>query len=113
MRHFKFFLLALCVTFSSSIYAANSTEGEPKRSAISYEIEKMLKNSDLVIEEEFKVTVVFRLNSEKVIEIRSITSPNAEVNEFLKERLEGQVLHGKQWSAEMLYKLPISVQAVR
>ena len=113
MRHFKFFLLAVCLTLSSNFYAKTSSEVKPKRSAISSEIQKMLKDSDLIIEEEFKVTVVFKVNSEKKIEIRKINSDNPEVHEFLKQRLEGQQVYGDQWTAEMRYNLPISVQAVR
>ena len=113
MRHFKFFLLALCITVSSNFYAGTTSEVEPKRSAISYEIQKMLKDSNLIIEEEFQVTVIFKVNAEKKIEIRKITSPNPEVNAFLQKRLNGQKLYGDQWSAEMIYELPVSVQAVK
>ena len=113
MRHFKFFLLAVCLTLSSNFYANSSSEVKPKKSAITYEIQKMLKNSDLIIQEEFKVTVVFKVNADKKIEIKNISSPYPDVNEFLKERLDGQTLNGSFWSAEMFYRLPISVQAVK
>lgn len=96
--------------FANSKYNVNHPENF-KRTSVSYEIEKLLRNSSLVIEEDFTVTVVFMVTENKTIDIRSITSPNEEVNKFLEIRLQDHKLKGKGWFAEKLYELPIKVKA--
>lgn len=113
MRHLKFMLVAFALTLCTGAFANSSSDYEVKRGSISYEIQKMLADSDLVIEEEFTVKVVFKVNQENRIEIRSISSPYEKVNEFLQRRLEDQKLHGSSWDTEKIYALPVKVQARR
>ena len=114
MKTFKFLFVALALVFSSTVFAAElPSEEDRSNSPISYEIEKMLTDSNLIIENDFVVTVVFKVNSEKRIELRSIESPDEEVNAFLEKRLKNRKLHGDDWSAEKVYELPVRVQARR
>ena len=113
MRHLKFMLVAFALSLCTGASANTSLDYEVKRGSISYEIEKMLADSDLVIEEEFTVKVIFKVNQDNRIEIRSIISPNEKVNEFLQRRLEDQKLHGSRWDAEKIYELPVKVQSRR
>lgn len=114
MRHLKLALVALAITFGSAVYALPSNSVEDNRNnSISYEIEKMLVDSDLIIEENFTVTVIFEVTAEKRISIRSIKSPNEEVNAFLEKRLQNRKLHGTGWFAEKIYELPVKVQAMK
>lgn len=113
MRHLKLMLVAFALTFYAGAFANSSSDDELRRGSVSYEIGKMLANSDLVIEEEFTVKVVFKVNKDNRIEIRSISSPNETVNEFLQERLDNQKLHGSRWDAEKIYELPVKVETRR
>ncbi|MFD0976147.1 hypothetical protein [Salinimicrobium gaetbulicola] len=115
MRNLKFMFVALVLAMSTSMYAnADRSTNHPenlKRTSVSYEIEKLLRNSSLVIEEDFTVTVIFMVTQDKKIDVRSISSPNEEVNKFLEMRLQDHKLKGKGWLAEKLYELPIQVKA--
>ena len=111
MKTIKTLLVALAITLSSATFANSVDRGNT--SNVSTEIEKMLSQSNLFIEHDFTVTVVFKVNADMKIEIRSITSPNEEVNEFLKKRLQDQTLKGSGWSADKIYELPVKVEAKR
>lgn len=114
MKTFKLLFVALALVFSSTVFAAElPSEENRSNSPISYEIEKMLADSNLIIENDFVVTVVFKVNSEKRIELKSIDSPNEAVNAFLEKRLKNRKLHGDDWFAEKLYELPVKVRAMR
>ncbi len=115
MKRFRLFLAAFALTLSTAAFAnSNSSfDLEERRATISDQIEQMLSDSGLVIEEEFTVTVIFKVNEESKIEIRLIDSPNEEVNSFLKRRLENRKLYGNSWDAEKIYELPVKVQATR
>ncbi|MHA6279956.1 hypothetical protein ACXYMT_07225 [Salinimicrobium sp. CAU 1759] len=111
MKRFRQFLAAFVLTVSTATFANSTTTLEEKWEPISTQIEQMLSDSDLIIEEEFTVTVIFKVNAESRIEIRSIKSPNEEVNLFLKKRLENQKLYGNSWVSEKIYELPVKVEA--
>ena len=113
MRHFNLLLAALVFTMSTATFANATSNYDPKEGSMSYEIEKMLTNSNLLIEENFKVKIFFKVTEDDRIEIRSISSPNEKVNEFLKNRLQGQKLKGNQWVADKIYELPVSIEIVR
>lgn len=114
MKTFKTLFVALALIFSSTFFAAElPSEEDRSNSPVSYEIEKMLADSNLIIENDFVVKIVFKVNSEKRIELRSIESPNEEVNEFLEKRLKNRKLHGDGWFTEKIYELPVRVQARR
>lgn len=111
MKTLKMLLVAFAITMSSTTYANSPEAG--RTSGVSGEIQKMISESDLTIEENFTVTVIFKVNEDKKIEIRSISSPNEEVNEFLRKRLENQKLYGALWSCDKIYELPVKVESRR
>ncbi|WP_029035017.1 hypothetical protein [Salinimicrobium terrae] len=113
MKNLKLFLAAFVFTVSTATYANPNFTFEEKNRSISDQIEQMLLDSGLVIEEEFTVRVIFKVNEQRKIEIRLIKSPNEEVNSFLKRRLENQKLYGNSWDVEKIYELPVRVQATR
>ena len=115
MKRFKVLFAAFALTFSTVAFANSPSElgYEERRGSISHQIEQMLSDSGLIIEEEFTVSVIFRINDERRIEIRLIDSPNEEVNNFLKKRLENQKIYGNSWDTEKIYELPVKVQANR
>ena len=110
MKTLKSLLVAFAITVSSASFASSF---EAKPSSVTAEIKKMLSESNLVIQDELSVVVVFKVNKDMKIEIRSISSPDEEVNEFVRQRLQDQKLSGSEWSAERVYQLPIRVAAKR
>lgn len=113
MRTIKLFFAAFALMLTTSTFA-NTTYGlEEKKENITYEIEKMLKDSGLIIEEDFTVRVIFKVNEERKIEVQAIKSSNEVVNEFLLKRLNNQKLHGQGWHTEKLYELPVKVQSLK
>ncbi|GAB2774458.1 hypothetical protein [Salinimicrobium soli] len=112
MRNLKLYFVLVLLTVSNYTFAGNLADGE-RESPITAQIAKMLDRSKLVIEEEFTVTVIFQVSEDQRIEVRAISSPNDEVNTFLKKRLENQKLHGRNWSTKMIYELPVKVEARR
>jgi hypothetical protein len=115
MKTCKLFLAAIALSLSTFAFAgANSAvDFEAKTGSISYQIERMLSDSGLVIEEDFTATVIFEVTESRKIRILFIESPNEEVNAFLKKRLTNQKLHGDSWDSEKVYELPVKVQATR
>ena len=112
MKTLKTLLFAFAITVSSATFA-NTVDLGPRSSKVSAEIQQMLADSDLLIEEPFSVSVIFKVTEDKKIEIRSISSPNEQVNDFLKKRLDGRQLHGTQWDADKVYALPVKVESRR
>ena len=112
MRNLKLLFVALSLTFCATTYAG-SVNPKENRLPVSAEIGKMLTNSNLVIEKNFTVKVVFKVTGDRTIDIRSITSPNEEVNAFLEKRLQGQKLSGNGWFTEKIYELPVKVESKR
>lgn len=113
MRTLKLLLVAVLMT-TGTMALANPTSNPGKTGkSVSYEIEKMLHKSDLVIEDDFMVTVRFTISESNEILIRSIKSENEEVAQFIMERLNHRKVSGKSWDQDKLYELPVKVQAKR
>lgn len=113
MKPFKLFLAALALMFATSTFANSNFDLKANRGNITYEIEKMLKDSGLIIEENFTVKVIFSVSQDRKIEIRQVLSPNQEVNDFLLKRLNNQKLHGEVWDMNKIYELPVKVESRR
>lgn len=114
MRTLKLLLVAVLMTTSTMALANNPTIN-PEKSArsVSYEIERMLDKSGLVIDDDFTVRVFFKLSENNEILIRSIKSENEEVAQFIMERLDQRKVSGKNWDQDKLYELPVKVQSKR
>ena len=113
MKNLKLFFAALALMLTTSTFANSNFYPETNRGSITFEIEKMLKDSGLIIEEEFAVRVIFKVNEDHRIEIHAVRSQNEEVNEFLEKRLNHQKLYGEGWSTEKFYELPVKVSSRR
>ena len=111
MKTMKSLLFIFMLSVTTTIYAASATE--PIKDPLSREISQMLSDSFFFIEEDFTVKVLFTVTESKIIQIRSISSENEMVNEFLYNKLHGQQLKGSTWYPEKLYELPVKVQARR
>ncbi|MFD2516786.1 hypothetical protein [Salinimicrobium flavum] len=113
MKTLKTVFVALAICLTTSMFAdSNPVSKEVSTTSISQEIEKMLFDSQLVIEEEFKVTVIFQVTGDKRIEILSVNSPNQEVNTFIQRRLQNRKLHSECLSSDQIYALPINMQSL-
>lgn len=96
---------------SSTAVLADSNRGPGKKSkSVSFEIESMPSKSNLVIEDDLTVRVLFTLSEDNKIQIKSIKSENEEVVAFINERLDQKKVYGKNWTQDMLYELPVRVQ---
>ncbi len=113
MRHLKFMLAAFALTLGTAIYAADPVTGEVKEGkAISMEIQRLLDDNNLTIEEGFTVKVVFTISEEKKINVHSVHSPNEEINEFLRNKLDDRRVYGKKWHQDKYYELPVKVESL-
>lgn len=112
MRHLKFMLVAFGIFLSTASFANSLNEGRTIKEPVE-EIQKMLVNSDLIIEEEFTVTVIFKVTGDRRINIQKVYSEHEEVNAYLKKRLQNQKLKGSNWFTEKIYELPVKVQAFK
>ncbi|MGB7784774.1 MAG: hypothetical protein WBL27_01620 [Salinimicrobium sp.] len=106
-------LVAFAITLSTASFANPVKGNEATREPVSTEIQKMLSDSNLIVEEEFVVTVIFKVTEDRKIDVQTVRSENEEVNEFLKKRLQNQKLHGNKWFSEKIYELPVKVQAMK
>lgn len=114
MKRFRLFLAAFALMLSTATFANSNSEFDfERKESISHQIEQMLSGSELVIEEDFTVTVIFKITEDQKIQIRRIDSPNEEVKDFLRKRLENRKLHGSSWDTEKIYELPVRVQSNR
>lgn len=113
MRHLKSMLVVFAVVVSTALYANPEKapfEAGSNKTSISYEIEILLRNSQLVIEEDFTATIIFEVTRDNRVNIRTIKSPNEEVNKFLEKRLQDHKLKGDGWFTEKIYELPVKVR---
>lgn len=113
MKTLKTLLVGFAIMMSTANYANPSFTDEGKRGSISHEIEQMLSDSGLVIDDDFNVTVFFKVTEDRRIEISSIQSPSEEINKFLEKRLENRKLFGDDWFTQKIYELPVKVRGTR
>ena len=113
MKSFKFMLVAFAITLSTASFANPVKEEGAKKEPVSTEIQKMLSDSNLIIEKEIMVTIIFKVTGDKRIDVHLVKSENEEVNEFLQKRLQNQKLHGDNWFTEKVYELPVKVQTLK
>ncbi|MGB7842723.1 MAG: hypothetical protein WBL21_08035 [Salinimicrobium sp.] len=112
MRRLKFMLVVFGVFLSTSSFSNSLNEVKTSREPVE-EIQKMLVNSDLIIEEEFTVTIIFKVTGDRRINIQAVHSENEEMNGYIKSRLQNKKLTGSNWFTEKIYELPVKVQALK
>lgn len=113
MKTINSILFFLMLSISASMYAGEASNLPRNNDPLSRELAELLNNSGLIITEDFTVKIFFTVTEERTIEIKSISSENEVVNEFLYKRLQGQQLKGNSWFSEKLYELPVKVRAQR
>ena len=110
MKHLKLILVVAVMAMSSMAFANPETAFVDDKGSISFEIEKMLSNSNLIIEKELNVKVIFILSEDRRIQIYSIESENEKVNQFVHKRLQDKELAGTSLEVAKYYELPIKVK---
>lgn len=105
--------MVVAMTMTTAVVANPDRKSADTKRSVSYEIEKMLDKSNLIVEDDFMLRIVFSISDDREIQVRSINSDNEEVNEFLMRRLENQKVYGKSWVAGKIYSLPVKVEAAR
>jgi len=76
----------------------------------SYEMQKLLRDSSLVLEEDLFGKVIFSVSAEKEVIIHSVLSKEEFVREYLQEKLEEKTLSGKDWVVGQTYILPVKLK---
>lgn len=113
MRHVKLMFAAIVMTMTTAVVASTNPAPVAGNKSVSYEIEKMLAKSNLIVEDDLTLRVVFTISEDKEIMVKKIKSENEEINEFIMEKLQNRKVFGKNWVEGKLYELPIKVQATR
>lgn len=111
MRHLKLLFAVVAMAITTAMVANPDPKVDAK--SVSSEIEQMLVKSNLIVEDDFTLRMVFSLSDEKEIQVHSIDSDNEEVNEFLMKRLQNRRVFGRSWVEGKIYELPVKVEAVR
>lgn len=111
MRHLKLFLVAVIMAMSTAALANPKEKFVNDRTTVSYEINEMLKKSNLIIEKSFNVSVLFEVGEGKRIQVIRIKTENKEMKDFLMERLQNKQLSSAGWDEGKVYELPIRVEA--
>ena len=110
MKSIKSLLIAIAFTFSSIVYATNTSPADKKiSSTISQEIQKLLKNPNFLVEKDMDVTVRLTVNKRNEIVVLSVNSTfnNYQVEEFIKSRLNYKRLSEK--IDAKVYTLPVKM----
>tara|TARA_R110002126_G_C10490123_1_gene503589 strand:- start:87 stop:434 length:348 start_codon:yes stop_codon:yes gene_type:complete len=108
---FKTLIVAFLIGFSSFVSASNDKPADKKEAmtTITKDVQKLLKNSELALEATELATVKIMINSKNEIVVLSVDTINAQVDIFVKERL-----NYKKISTEILsdvFTLPIKIMA--
>ncbi|MEG9328194.1 hypothetical protein SAMN04488034_10654 [Salinimicrobium catena] len=121
MTAFKLPIVLLLMTLSPLSYSAEApgifsenVEIAPLvKDELSREIQRMLRESELVIEEETKAVLIFNVTPEKKISIRSIIVRDTAVKCFIETRLQNRKLHGSYWEKGEVYAVPVKLEVSR
>lgn len=110
MRHLKTFTIAMAFLISGSALANSENPLAVVNTSHSYEMQKLLRDSSLVLEEDLFGKVIFSVSAEKEVIIHSVLSKEEFVREYLQEKLEEKTLSGKDWVVGQTYILPVKLK---
>lgn len=99
-------LITLVLTISTVIYA-DKTTGIYDLSALSAEVELLLKESDQKLAEGNSITIFFSIAEDKTIQYVTVATPDAKMSYLLEKKLKHQQLDGDKWREGMIYELTI------
>ena len=106
MKTIKTVVLVALITFSSQISAyANNPSDDLK--SVSQQIEKLLKGSDTVINNDVIVNIKFKLNKNNEIIVISDDSNNYEISEFIETHLNLKPLSVDKDSNYRFFSIPV------
>lgn len=106
MKRFKLLLLTLTISVSTVIYAEKSGRIYDL-TALSAEIETLLRDSDHPIREGETVNLFFSISEENRIQYVSVAATDRTISELLEKKLQDKKLDGKKWRGGMIYELAI------
>lgn len=110
---FKTLVVAFLIGFSSLVSAKNTKPADKKEvtTTITKDVQKLLKNSELSLEVTEIATVKIMINSKNEIVVLSVDTNNAQVDAFVKGRLNYKKVSAK--IASEVFTLPIKVLATK
>lgn len=106
MKRFKLLLLTLTISVSTVIYAEKSGRIYDL-TALSAEIELLLRDSNHLLGEGESVNLFFSISEENTIQYVSVAATDSDISEFLEKELQHQKLDGEKWREGMIYELVI------
>ncbi len=109
MKNLKTFALALAIMISTNTFASKDKSG-PGKYSNSHEISMLLEDSSLILEKDYIGKVIFSVNEEKQIVLRSVFSKDEFVKDYISEKLTDKVLKGDQWEVGKIYHLPVKLK---
>lgn len=109
----KTLVVALLLGFSSLVSASNDRPADKREvmTIITKDVQKLLKNSELILDVTAVATVKIMINSKNEIVVLSVDTNNAEVDAFVKGRLNYKKVSAKTVSE--VFILPIKVMAMK
>lgn len=102
MKTLKTVFVALSILITSSAFATTSETPD----AITKEISELLDHPSFLVTQERSVNVEFVLNKDNEVIVVSIDCENADVRNFINERLNRKVLENKLQQGKV-YTLPV------
>lgn len=106
MKRVKLLLLTLAISVSTVIYAERAGRIYDL-TALSAEIELLLRDSNQLIAEGDTVTLFFSISEEKTIQFISVASADKNISHLLENKLQHQKLDGERWREGIIYELSL------
>ena len=112
MRQLKTLLLAATLTFSSVLLASTNPEkpSTTEASKITVKIEKFLMNPTFDIDQDLTAHVTLTLNKNNELVVLSVDSEDAQMENFIKSRLNYKKVSGTYETLDGKFIVPVRVR---
>lgn len=109
MKTIQIMLLAVTFTFSSMLSASTEPSKSEPSTAVSSEIQKLLKNPDFTFKYDMTAQVKVVVNENNELVVLSIETENQELESFIKGRLNYKTLKVKLETGQKSYIVPVRI----
>lgn len=103
---FLLFLFYSSVSFPNVLYEMTTP---PKKSPL-WEIKAILEDPLISIEEDTEVMLVFSLSEGRKLKIKSIETPNEDIEKIFQTKLEDKIIQEKRIIEGTIYEVTISLK---
>ena len=112
MKNFKLFITVLAISVAS-VFTTSASENEPKtiNQEIRNEIVSLLGNQlPMELKEDNNVEIYFIVNNKNEVVIMSVDSTNSEIDSYVKNKLNYQIIKVKGIIKGENYRLPLKIK---